>query len=341
MDVLRDRLFFTDVGNHKVRAVDLSTGIITTVAGGGPGPSDGDGGPATEATFSTHPMRVMVTAAGDLFITDAHQDRVRRVDGASGIISTYAGNGVEGHSGDGGPATAAGLAVPHGARFDTRGNLYIADTRSNRVRRVDAKTGVITSVAGTGKPGHSGDGGPAIEAQLQGPLSVATDGADNVYIIDCDNARLRRIDAVSGIITSVAGSGQVGQIEDGVEAMNASFGRLRDVLVAADGTLVVCDGNCSTVFRLDLESRSIRFLAGNGTDGFSGDRGPATAAQLNLPYSIAMDHAENIYIKDSSNRRIRRVDAVTGIISTVAGNGDYGDSGDGGPALAASLRIGK
>ena len=340
MDLLKDKLFFTDVRNQKVRSVNLTTGVISTVAGGGPGPTDGDGGPATEATFSTHPMRVAVDASGDLYITDAHNDRVRRVDAATGIISTYAGNGIEGYSGDGGPATAAGLAVPHAARFDTRGNLLIADTHSNRVRRVDVATGVITTIAGTGEKGYSGDGGPAVQARLNGPLSVVADETDNIYIIDCDNARLRRVDAASGLISSVAGCGQVGRLEDGADAMQASFGRLRDVLVAAVGRLIVCDGGCSTVFRLDLDEGTIRFVAGNGTDGFSGDGGPATAAQLNLAYSVAMDEGENLYIKDSSNRRIRRLDATTGIITTVAGNGDYGDSGDGGPALAASLGIG-
>ena len=276
-----------------------------------------------------------------LFFTDVGNHKVRCVDLGTGIISTYAGNGIEGFSGDGGLATAAGLAVPHAARFDSRGNLYIADTGSNRVRRVDAATGVITTIAGTGEAGYSGDGGAAVKARMNGPLSVVLDPADNMYIVDCNNARLRRVDAASGLITSVAGCGEVGQLEDGVAATKARFGRLRDVLVAADGALVVCDGSCSTVFRLDLGSGTIRFVAGNGTDGFSGDGGPATSAQLNLAYSIAMDDAENLYIKDSSNRRIRRVDGTTGIITTVAGNGDFGDSGDGGPALAASLGIGK
>ena len=286
-------------------------------------------------------MRVTVNASGDLYITDAHQDRVRLVEATTGIISTFAGNGREGYSGDGGPATVAGLAVPHAARFDRRGNLFIADTRSHRVRRVDAATGVITTVAGTGAPGYSGDGGQAVEAQLNGPLSVVTDDADNLYIVDCDNARLRRVDAASGHITTVAGCGEVGQLVDGIEARKACFGRLRDVLVAADGSLLVCDGNCSTVFRLDLGNGIIRFIAGNGTDGFSGDGGPANDAQLNLPYSIALDEVENLYIKDSFNKRIRRVDAGSGNISTVAGNGEFGDSGDGGPALEARLGIGK
>ena len=341
MDVFGDRLYFTDVGNHKVREVDLTTGVISTVAGGGPGPGDGDGGPATEATFSTHPMRVMADESGDLYVTDAHQNRVRRVDHATGIISTYAGNGDEGYSGDGGVATAAGLAVPHAARFDARGNLYIADTRCHRIRRVDAATGLISTAAGTGVAGYSGDGGPAVEAQLDGPLSVAPGQDDNVYIVDCGNARLRRIDVASGVVTTVAGCGEVGQIEDGVGALDARFGRLRDVLVAADGTLVVCDGNCSTVFRLDLVRGFIEFLAGNGSAGFAGDGGPATAAQLNLPYSIAMDAADNVYVKDSSNRRIRRVSVATGAISTIAGNGEYGSGGDGGPAMHASLATGK
>ena len=341
MDTYLDRLYFTDVSNRKVRVVDLSTGLISTVAGNGPGPGDGDGGPALEATFSTHPMRVTADDAGNLFVTDAHQDRVRRIDAVTAIITTYAGNGTEGFSGDGGPAPAAGLAVPHAARFDSGGNLFIADTRCHRVRRVDAETGLISTVAGTGEAGYAGDGGPAHRARLNGPLSVAADSEDNIYIVDCENARVRRIDAASGIITTVTGCGKVGQLEEGTPALAAAFGRLRDVVVDRDGRLVVCDGNCSTVFSMDPTGGTIRFLAGSGTSGFSGDGGPATAAQLNQPYSIALDDAGNLYVKDSSNRRIRRVDAATGMSDTIAGNGKYGSSGDGGPARAASLGIGK
>jgi sugar lactone lactonase YvrE len=338
MDVSRDRLYFADVSNQRVRAVDLVSGVITTVAGGGSA-DIGDGGPATAATFSTHPMRVMVNG-DDLYITDAHQNKVRRVD-ATGTITTYAGNGTESFSGDGGAATAAGLSVPHGARFDGDGNLFIADTHNQRIRRVDGRTGLITTVAGSGRTGFSGDDGPAVDADLASPLAVDLDGDGNLYIADTNNDRIRRVDAATGTITTVAGVGEIGPLVDGVAAREARFGRLRDVVVAANGNLVVADGNNSVICRIDLSEGVIRLVAGTGTDGFSGDGGAATAAQLQLPYSIALDEDQNLFIKDSCNCRIRRVDAVSGTIATIAGSGDYGFSGDGGPALEARLATGK
>ena len=339
MDVSGDKLYFTDVSNHRVRAVDLGAATIATVAGGG-SVEIGDGGPATAATLSTHPMRVMVDE-GDLYITDAHQNRVRRVDCRTGIITTVAGSGQERFCGDGGPATAAGLCVPHGARFDGAGNLFIADTRSHRVRRVDGRTGIITTVAGTGREDFSGDDGPAVDAALAAPLAVDLDPEGNLYIVDTDNGRIRRVDAATGLISTVAGSGAIGPLVDGVAASRARFGRLRDVVVAADGNLIAADGNNSVICRIDLSGGIIRHIAGNGIEGFAGDGGPATAAQLRLPYSIALDQDQNLFIKDSSNCRIRRVDAAAGTISTIAGCGEYGFSGDGGPALAARLATGK
>lgn len=339
MDVSGDKLYFTDVSNHRVRAVDLGAATIATVAGGG-SVEIGDGGPATAATLSTHPMRVMVDE-GDLYITDAHQNRVRRVDCRTGIITTVAGSGQERFGGDGGPATAAGLCVPHGARFDGAGNLFIADTRSHRVRRVDGRTGIITTVAGTGREDFSGDDGPAVDAALAAPLAVDLDPEGNLYIVDTDNGRIRRVDAATGLISTVAGSGAIGPLVDGVAASRARFGRLRDVVVAADGNLIAADGNNSVICRIDLSGGIIRHIAGTGTEGFAGDGGPATAAQLRLPYSIALDQDQNLFIKDSSNCRIRRVDAAAGTISTIAGCGEYGFSGDGGPALAARLATGK
>ena len=332
-------LYFTDVSNRRVRTVDLESGMIATVAGGGDA-DIGDGLPATAATFSTHPMRVTVNRSGDMFVTDAHQNRVRRIDAGSGIIHTYAGAGEAAFSGDGGAATAAALNVPHGARFDSRGHLYIADTRNHRIRRVDGSSGLMTTVAGNGLEGFAGDGGPASDAELATPLAVAVDGAANLYVVDTDNSRIRRIDADSGTITTFAGSGDLGPLEDGIAATKARFGRLRDAVITAAGDLLVADGNNGLVFRIDTESGRIIHVAGSGMPGFSGDGGPATDAQLNHPYSIALDHAENLYIKDHRNGRIRRVDSDSGVITTIAGVGGIGFSGDGGAATSARLSIG-
>ena len=164
MDVSGDKLYFTDVSNHRVRAVDLGAATIATVAGGG-NVEIGDGGPATAATLSTHPMRVMVDK-GDLYITDAHQNRVRRVDCRTGIITTVAGTGTEGFAGDGGPATAARLRLPYSIALDRDQNLFIKDSGNCRIRRVDAAAGTISTIAGCGEYGFSGDGGPALAARL-------------------------------------------------------------------------------------------------------------------------------------------------------------------------------
>ena len=286
-------------------------------------------------------MRVMVHGEGDLYITDAHQNKVRKVDATTGVITTYAGNGLEEFSGDRGPAILAGLCVPHGCRFDRYGNLYIADTRNHRIRRVDAQSGVVTTVAGTGLEGYSGDGIQARSADLAAPLSVDLDAEGNLFIVDTDNDRIRRVDASTGLISTVAGVGAIGPLIDGVKAGEACFGRLRDVIVAADGGLILCDGNNSVICRVDLAAGTIRHIAGTGSAGFSGDGGPATEAMLNFPYSIGLDEQQNLFIKDSNNCRLRRVDTNSGTITTIAGNGDYGFFGDGGPALEASLATGK
>ena len=340
MDLYKDRLYFADVSNRRIRAVNLTTGYITTVAGGGTAVI-GDGGPATDATFSTHPMRVMAHDSGDLYVTDAHQNKVRCVHADTGIISTYVGSGEESFSGDGGAAAAAGLSVPHGCRFDRHGNLFIADTRNHRIRRVAAGTGVITTVAGTGREGYSGDDIPATAAQLAAPLAVDLDAAGNLYIVDTDNDRIRRVDASTGVISTVAGVGAIGPLIDGVAAREACFGRLRDIAVAADGGLILCDGNNCVICRIDLRTGIIRRIAGTGEAGFSGDGGPATEAQLHHPYSIGLDERQNLFIQDSNNCRLRRVDATSGTITTIAGNGTYGLSGDGGAALDASMATGK
>lgn len=338
MDASADTLYFTDVGNHRVRAIDLATRVIRTFAGGGAA-EIGDSGPATDAQFSTHPMRVRLDRAGHVYVTDAHQNRIRRIDRATDIITTVAGNGEEAYAGDGGPATGASLRVPHDARHDRAGNLYIADTQNHRVRRVDAQTGLITTVAGTGEAGFSEDGRPAAESRLNAPLAMDIDPEGNIYIVDTDNLRIRRIDAQTGVITTAAGCGRMGPTEDGIPAIAATFGRPRDVRIGSDGCVYVADGSNAIVCRIDPATELIHIVAGCNAEGFSGDGGPASEAELGHPYSIAFDPAGHLYMKDCTNRRIRKVDAQTDIITTIAGTGEKGCSGDGGPAVEARLAI--
>lgn len=191
-------------------------------------------------------------------------------------------------------------------------------------------------MAGSGREGFAGDGGPAVAADLSSPLAVDLDDDGNLFIVDTDNDRIRCVDAATGMMSTVAGVGAIGPLVDGVSARDASFGRLRDVIVV-DSALIVADGNNSLIARIDLQTGTIRHIAGTGVAGYSGDGGAATEAQLQHPYSIALDETGNLFIKDCNSYRLRRVDAETGTISTVAGNGVEGFAGDGGPALEASL----
>ena len=229
--------------------------------------------------------------------------------------------------------------------MDSAGNLFIADQTGQRIRRVDAATGIITTVAGTGTacfgggsiPGvPCGDGGPATSAELRNPWDVAVDSANNLFIGDRSNVRIRRVDAATGIITTVAGTGFPGFSGDGGLAISAELREPRGVDVDNAGNLFIADLNNFRIRRVD--AGIITTVAGTSSRGFSGDGGLAISAELSNPQDVAVDSAGNLFIADSSNFRIRRVDAATGIITTVAGTGVSGFSGDGGPATSAELR---
>ena len=249
------------------------------------------------------------------------------------IINTVAGNGTAGFSGDGGPATSASLNNPLEVAVDAAGNLYIADRANNRIRKVDT-SGTITTVAGTGTAGFSGDGGPAISASLNRPFGMAVDSAGNLFIADTSNQRVRKVDT-TGTITTVAGNGTAAFSGDSGPATSASLNSPAGVAVDSAGNLFIVDTLNQRVRKVNT-SGTITTVAGNGTGGFSGDGGPATSASLNSPNDVAVDSAGNLFIADISNHRVRKVD-TTGTITTVAGNGTGGFSGDGGPAASASL----
>ena len=323
-------LYIADTSNNRIRRVSPS-GIITTVAGNGTQGYAGDGGAATSAQLS-YPYRVAVDGAGNLYLADSFNHRIRRVS-PSGIITTVAGNGTQGYSGDGGAATSAQLSAPQGVEVDGAGNLYIADTSNQRIRRV-SPSGIITTVAGNGTYGYSGEDGVATSTPLSGPIDVAVDGTDNLYIADSKNNRIRRVSA-SGVIRTVAGNGTGGYSGDGGAATLAQLSFAFGVAVDGAGNVYIADtlNNC---IRRVSPSGIITTVAGSGTYGFSGDGGHATLAQLSSPNGVAVDSTGNLYIADSFNDRIRRVSA-SGIITTVAGNGTQGYSGDGGTATSAQL----
>jgi sugar lactone lactonase YvrE len=376
-------LYIADSYNYRIRMVSAG-GVVTTVAGNGDYGFGGDGGPATSALLS-EPSGVAVDAAGNLYLADTYNQRIRKVS-AAGIITTVAGNGSTGYLGDGGAATSAqlnnplGVAVdaggnlhisdsgnvrirsasaagtistlvggaigdgglgvfgslnrPYGVARDNAGNTYVADTDNNRVRKV-AANGIITTVAGTGEPGFSGDGGAAASAQLDYPAGVAVDASGNLYIADSSNYRIRKVSA-SGTITTEAGNGYCcGHTGDGGPATSAEIGFPYGLAVDSSGNLYISD-IYNDVVRKVPTSGTVTTVAGNGTYGYAGDGGPATSAEFNSPYGVAVDASGNLYIADSYNYRIRMVSAG-GIVTTVAGNGDYGFGGDGGPATSASL----
>ncbi|MDQ6836984.1 MAG: NHL repeat-containing protein [Actinomycetota bacterium] len=304
-------LYIADANAFRVRKVTVATGIITTVAGNGTFGSSGDGGQATSAQLGT-PQSVALDQAGNLYIADTGNGDVRKVTPA-GIISTVAGNGMFADSGDGGPATAAALGLPYGVVVDQAGNLYIADNFNNNVRKVTAATGIITTVAGdpTGmSAGFSGDGNAATAALLSSPQAVALDAAGNLYIDDSGNQRIREVTASSGIITTVAGNGSFGFSGDGGLATSAALGNPGGVAVDAAGNLFIADSGNQRVREVTASSGIITTVAGNGTTGFSGDGGPATAAGLNSPQGVALDTAGNLYIADQGNHVVREVVGV-------------------------------
>ncbi len=322
-------IYISDLNNSRVRKVN-TLGIISTYAGNGVAGSTGDGGAATLATVD-QPAGLAVDAAGNLLIADQVGNRVRKVT-PGGVISTFAGS-TRGFSGDGGAANIAKLRGPQGVGIDAAGNVYIADAINNRVRRVDP-SGIITTLAGTGAPDY-GDGTPATAAVFHTIGEVATDALGRVYIGDLYHCLVRRINT-SGIVTTVAGNGIEGFTGNGGAATNACIGWTTDITLDALGNLYICDARNSVIWKVNT-SGTINIIAGNGDPGYSGDGGPATNAELNVPGDINVDKAGNIYFIDQ-NSLVRKVDAA-GIISTVAGSGVHAYAGDGGPATAATFSV--
>ncbi len=315
----------------------------------------GDGLPAILASLGEL-TSVALDRSENLFIADPDNRRIRRVDAVTGIITTVAGNGQFGYSGDGGPATVATLGRPGGLAVDSQGNFFFSDVTpddpnpnlsNNRIRRVEAKTGTITTVAGTSARGYSGDGGPATQATLDSPWGLALDSGNNLFVADMNNHRVRRVDAASGIIATVAGDGSTTFGGDGGPATGASLSNPNGVTADIQGNVFLADRENQRVRRVDGSTGIITTVAGNGQAGFSGDGQTATNASLNLltgtrtstPTGLAIDAIGNLFIADTFNHRIRRVDAGTGFITTVAGNGQQGFGGDGGPATSASLNF--
>ena len=313
-------LYVSDTLNNLVRRVDTK-GVITTFAGTGTAGFGGDGGAAASAQLN-NPQGLAVDPAGNLYIADTQNARVRKVSG--GTISTVAGSGSSGFGGDGGAATSAQLNAPFGVALDAAGNLYIAEFSNNRIRKVGTN-GNISTIAGTGVSGYSGDGGAATSAQLNGPQAVAVDGSGNVYVADTANNRVRKI-GNTGVITTVAGTGIAGFSGDGGPGTSAQVGNPSALAVDSVGNVYIADGS-ARVRKLFL-SGVISTIAGGGNRGYSGDGGNAFTAQLNGPSSLAIANTGALFVADTLNNAVRMLQvSASGISVNAVTNGATNLSG--------------
>jgi len=305
-------LYIAATNDHVIRKVD-ALGTITTVAGTGDQGFAGDGGQATAALLDS-PVGVAVDANKNIFIADSHNNRIREVMAATGVIQTIAGTGAAGFGGDNGAATAALLNYPTALAMDAAGNLYIADTNNHRIRKITGTT--ITTVAGNGEQIFAGDGGAATAAGLDSPNGVGVDTNNNIYIGDTHNQRVRMVTASSGIITTIAGTGAKSYGGDGSAAASGVLARPRGVQVAANGTILIADSDNNRI--RSITGGTIQTVAGNGVQGFAGDTAAATAANLDTPRAVTANAQSNAVLADTNNFRVRLVNG-SGIIQTIAG----------------------
>lgn len=314
----------------------LTPGIISTFAGNGTNVDSGDGGPVGSASFF-NPSAIAIDSSGNLYVSTGNS-YIRKIDATTGLVSTIAGNGTYDNTGDGGPATSASIAVPTSMVFGPDGALYFNSSTAtdSAIRKVDMNTGIISKVAGNGTTTVSGDGGPAIDAGMQSLAGIAIDLSGNIYLADLGSYSVRKIDAASGIITTVAGNGTMGSSGDGGQATDAAAWPY-SIAVDSAGNFYITSLSDAAVRKVDVATGIISTVAGGPYGGYSGDGGPATSAQIQYICPIAIDAAGQIYIVDSIDNVVRKVD-TRGIITTIAGNAASGFSGDGGVATAASFK---
>jgi streptogramin lyase len=310
---------------------------ITTAAGTGKPENNGDSGQGTAVNIGD-PFGVEIGPDAALYITEVRNHRVLRLDPKMNALTTVAGNGEMGYAGDGGPATKAKLNEPYEVRFDRAGNILFVEMKNHLIRRVDAKTGVISTVGGTGKAGFGGDGGPAVEAQFNMPHSIALDSEDNLYVADIGNHRIRKIDARTGIVHSIAGNGEKKLPVDGALAKDKPMLGPRALFITGD-TLWIALREGHSVWKMSLAEGRLQHFAGTGKRGYSGDGHPAKEATFDGPKGIAVGADGTVFIADTENHAIRRIDGKSGIITTLAGMGPMhkGSGGDGGQANKAQM----
>jgi len=320
-----------------ISGVSAFGGIIDTVAGTGQPDNNGGAGVAMQVNIGA-PFGTEIGSDGALYVTEVGNHRVLRVDLRTGQLTTVAGCGRQGYSGDGGLATKAELNEPYEVRFDKDGNMYFVEMRNHIIRKVDAKTRIISTIAGISKPGYGGDGGLATKALFKNPHSIALDGRGGLYVADIGNHRIRRIDLETGIVESIAGDGQRQLPREGQTARGNPVLGPRALFVEGT-TMWVALREGHSVWTLDLAGGKWSHVAGTGQKGFSGDGAAAKTATFNGPKGIAVGPEGHVYVVDTENQAIRKIDTKSGLISTVASSGpdQRGGAGDGGPATDAQL----
>ncbi len=308
--------------------------VIETIAGTGKQGHSGDGGPAVEAEID-NPFGIVRGPDGAFYFCEYTGQRIRRLC-EDGIISTVAGTGEAGYSGDGGSAMKATFNKPHELRFDAEGDLYVVDMVNNAVRKIDMKTGDISTVAGTGKKGYDGDGGPATKAKLNQPHSIQFGPDGDLYLCDIGNNVIRRIEMKTGKISTVAGTGKPGDTPDGSPIKGTPLKGPRSIDFDGDGNLWLATREGNQVLKIDFKAGLIHHVAGTGKKGFTGNGGPAREATLSGPKGITVDAEGNVWLADCESHYIRMIDALSGNIELIAGTGQKGNGTSSDP-LACEL----
>lgn len=320
-----------------VKSTPTQAWKIEDIAGVGQAGSQGDGGLATQAQLD-NPFGVIRGPDGAIWFCEYSGQRVRRI-GTDGVIETVVGTGQKGYTGDNGPALQATLNLPHEIRFDSQGDLYIVDMQNHAVRKVDRETKTITTIAGNGTAGYSGDGGPAKDAQCKQPHSIQFGPNGDLYICDIGNHVIRRIDRESQTISTFAGTGLPGPTPDGSPLVGTPLKGPRSIEFDRNGDLWLATREGNQVFRIDMRSGKYIHVAGTGQSGFEGNGGPAKLAKLKGPKGIAIDEQANVWLADTESHSVRMIDAKTGTIQLMAGTGLEGDGPTGDPLQCKLNRL--